>query len=723
MNFFLQHKKIIAQYLLGVFMVSTVLLPALVPITASANAATPGITGDQASQDAVGYGSNNFNDTPDFGCFSTSPEPVGCLAMGTYYMLKFSYWIVGYMSIFFNFALNELVMGMGSLVKEMTGIMVAWKTIRDVTNVFLVFLTVYIGIATILGISGFGAKQLLWKVVLAALLVNFSVTFTKVVIDISNLTAVQVYTMFEQSFVASGGGTGMTGCDVDTVTTGVTNINNNDCMTHGIAAAFWSQLHVTSIFKMDALTAQSGPQRPDVYWTMTFTFFMASILFIVMAFAFGAAGFLLVGRFVILVFLLIMSPLALVLWITGISSQGRAWWNALLKQSIFPAAILLCWWIAYTILASYAASFNSSSLSEIGTPNPQGIAVVSTFIIIIGFLIAGLILATKLGAYGAKTIMKTGENWSRKAAGAVGAVAVGTGAYVAATGVRGVGGVSSFAARKQRESIARTQIKDENGEYVDKTLRGRFHQTAVGRKAARGINKVVAAPSNAKFGKAQSYNERKSAVDKAVKEQKTEHTKYNRASTITSAIKSSDPTTTAKVLRDASVSELNDNADTFKKNPNSIAHVSRSNYAKLRENKDGTFTEDELRTFDDARKSHYTNMDADAVKEVVKSSNPKDLAEHDIDFLKRPETVRQIDLQTLTSMQKSGLSQEKREAMRSVVEEQYSTINKGSQTSSLVLGPNGQPASTGQGNVTLTTEEQNIVNLHKWFNDNNRMPV
>ena len=62
-----------------------------------------------------------------------------------------------------------------------------WRVVRDLANIFFIFIMMYIAIAMILQIHGADVKKMLAKVIIIALLVNFSLFFTRVVIDASNV--------------------------------------------------------------------------------------------------------------------------------------------------------------------------------------------------------------------------------------------------------------------------------------------------------------------------------------------------------------------------------------------------------------------------------------------------------------------------------------------------------------------------------------------------------
>ena len=65
----------------------------------------------------------------------------------------------------------------------------AWGIVRDIVNIFFIVSLVYIGIMTILGIHASENKKMVGMVVLIALVINFSLFTTKIVIDASNIMA------------------------------------------------------------------------------------------------------------------------------------------------------------------------------------------------------------------------------------------------------------------------------------------------------------------------------------------------------------------------------------------------------------------------------------------------------------------------------------------------------------------------------------------------------
>lgn len=68
-----------------------------------------------------------------------------------------------------------------------------WGIVRDIINITFIFVLLYASIRMILGTSGTDTKKTVANVVVAALLINFSLFITRIVIDAGNLLAVPLY--------------------------------------------------------------------------------------------------------------------------------------------------------------------------------------------------------------------------------------------------------------------------------------------------------------------------------------------------------------------------------------------------------------------------------------------------------------------------------------------------------------------------------------------------
>ena len=73
-----------------------------------------------------------------------------------------------------------------------------WELTRDMANIGFIFILLYIAFRKILSIGGFTLQSIVIKLIIVALLVNFSLFFTKVVIDASNILALGFYNNISQ---------------------------------------------------------------------------------------------------------------------------------------------------------------------------------------------------------------------------------------------------------------------------------------------------------------------------------------------------------------------------------------------------------------------------------------------------------------------------------------------------------------------------------------------
>ena len=82
-------------------------------------------------------------------------------------------------------------------------IAVGWTTIRDLINLFFIFILLYAAISTILQYGNYQLKNVLAKIIIAALLINFSLMIGKMVIDASHILAWEFYNRIDVNDTAN----------------------------------------------------------------------------------------------------------------------------------------------------------------------------------------------------------------------------------------------------------------------------------------------------------------------------------------------------------------------------------------------------------------------------------------------------------------------------------------------------------------------------------------
>jgi hypothetical protein len=333
-------------------------------------------------------------------------------------------WLVGVAAITLDNSVYYTVVKMGSYVNQLDAVGVTWRILRDIGNIMLIFGFLAAGIATILNIEMYGwGKKMLPMLLVGAVFINFSLFITEAIIDTGNLFATQFYTQI------NGGPAGVKDFDKGAIT-----VSNE-----GISNKIMGQLGLQTIYG-------NGKARTEIFdrgnpWIIGF---MAIILFIVTAFVMFSLAFILIARFVILLFLIILAPVGFAgLAVPKLAKRAGQWWDALFEQTITAPVLLLLLYIALAVItdAKFLAGFNSSSNPDwvgFASNNLTGFAsVFLSFLVAMGLLLAVVIASKKMSAFGA--------GWASSAAGKLtfgatawaGRTTVGWGASRAAKALRG----------------------------------------------------------------------------------------------------------------------------------------------------------------------------------------------------------------------------------------------------------------------------------------------
>ncbi len=280
-------------------------------------------------------------------------------------------------------SIDKFILQLGSLINSSgigNSIDTVWRIVRDMANLAFIFGFIYIGIRTIIDADSSSTKRMLASIIIGALLINFSLFFTKVVIDASNYIAVEIY---------------------NSLTTG----------SGSIAQSFMDAMGLVSLFK---------PLTGDALANLTtggniFFYFMGSIFLIVAGFVLAAGAILLIVRFVKLVFIMIFSP---VLFAATVFPQTQATasklWHELINYSFFAPAYLLLLLVSLTLLKGFMATMYGNgptpAFSDALAGKVTGYGVVINFMVAIMFLIMSLQIAMKFGIAGADRVMSVGKD-------------------------------------------------------------------------------------------------------------------------------------------------------------------------------------------------------------------------------------------------------------------------------------------------------------------------
>ena len=289
---------------------------------------------------------------------------------------------------FFDYAVDNFVIGFGDkYINSGTGFVIdeLWGIIRNIFNLTLIFGLVYIGFQMILGLNN-SAQRSIGYLVAAALLVNFSLFITKFVVDFSNQAATQIY----QAMVPKDGGT--------------------------ITTTFTNAMSLSGIMSVPG----------GNYGTIPLGYIFGILLiFVVTAFVFAAGGIMLLLRYIGLNLYLVFSPLLFLGWVfPSMSGYSKKYWSGFLGKAFFAPAFIFMLYLSIRVINGYG-TITGTNPAEIFNFNPgaqPGITSLGTFsffIMVIGFLLASLVVAQKMGATGATASIAVGQRLRKGAQGIV----------------------------------------------------------------------------------------------------------------------------------------------------------------------------------------------------------------------------------------------------------------------------------------------------------------
>ncbi len=430
----------------------------------------------------------------------------------TWIMTLFA-WLVGVAALLLDNAVYFTVVKMGDYIRNLSAVGVTWRILRDIGNIFLIFGFIFGGIATILNMDIYGwGKKMLPMLIVGAVFINFSLFFAEAVIDVGNLFATQFYTQINGGRASSPQSFG-SGFGVRLQNEGISNVLMAKL---GLQTIYGDAAKNTKLFKADNT------------WVIGF---MGILLFIVTAFVLFSLSFVLIARFVMLLFIIIFSPIGIVgLAVPKLGKLAKQWWDTLFEQTVTAPLLLLCLYIALAVISD--ASFLSSDTSAVGWVNGdfQGFAsFILSFLIAMGLLLAVVLIAKKLSAAGA--------DWASRTAGTLTFSAT-------ALGLRYTAGKGSDAlARKVRES--KTLNSTALGRFASRKVAGAFDYGATANYHIGAAANKIPALSGIDYGKTHEggYRAEKKITEeykKSAEDAQKEAAKKERAAEVKRAMESAD---------------------------------------------------------------------------------------------------------------------------------------------------------------------------------------
>ncbi len=394
-----------------------------------------------------------------------------------------------------NGSIQLFVVEMGTQLSKGTtlgdAIITCWGIIRDIINLTFVFGMIYLAFMTIVKADTSKLKHGVIQIVIAALLINFSLFFGKAVIDFGNVAALEIYTYMESKAESP----------------------NGDQLNYGISGFFVDRMGLGQFFDAKKLIA-NGDNPTLAFDNKTgFGFaILVSIVLLIASFVFFAGAILISIRFISLALLLVLSPVAFAkAALPGINTEewSREWWKRLVSQVIFLPAYFL---MLYISMSAVGVSNKGSDMTSFfkGGGGMSSVQAFLNFVIIIGFLIGSLIIAKKMGAYGASTVNSWGKSARMYGQRALGSATLGIGAKVG----RGTfGRLGSFGANSGtlKDSIGKSGVRA----FVNRRL---LDASRVAEKTSFDARQVGGLGKNLGIGEGKTGGWKKSMEDVAARD-------------------------------------------------------------------------------------------------------------------------------------------------------------------------------------------------------------
>lgn len=305
-------------------------------------------------------------------------------------LVKLSALFLGIAGVALNYVINMFVLNMSYLVGDGSTIgatiEVAWTVIRDLMNIAFIFIILWIAGSIILDIDKGISRKSLPTVIIVAILINFSLFFTKVVIDVANILTLSLNENILDADLSNRN-----------ANIGVEQDNNGNILleitNYGISGQLMTGLGITTAFKASEV---QGETLDYVINSLIISFFLCTTAVI-----FFAVAVMLLIRFIVLIIVMIASPAAFMGY--ALPQLRRSitdkWTNALISNAFFAPVFFLALSVVFLLMEAIQQNeVLKTDFSHTQTPE-FGITLIS-YTLMTSLIIACLWTAKSMGAHG-----------------------------------------------------------------------------------------------------------------------------------------------------------------------------------------------------------------------------------------------------------------------------------------------------------------------------------
>ena len=311
----------------------------------------------------------------------------GCIAQGLYYAVFVpTSWLIIGAGFLLDFALAYSIDS--NSYSGTTFVSEGWKLVRDISNILFILILIYTGISIMFNLNS-GDKKKIFTIVIIAILINFSLFFSKVIIDTGNIIAKTLYFNIQPTYT--------NGSAPKTVNFGTTKAKPLSAILIGkfnpqqiILNANNDTVTKTGIEADGSITASNKKKESELgVGAFILIVLLATTLNVVGAYVFFTVAFLFIIRVIGLWFMMIFSPLAFISYTLPNKMGGKLgsfghdkWWAELVGLSFLAPVFIFFMYLIALFLDTDFLKFDSGTTLE-GMMFLMGIIIPFIFIAIL----------------------------------------------------------------------------------------------------------------------------------------------------------------------------------------------------------------------------------------------------------------------------------------------------------------------------------------------------
>lgn len=282
----------------------------------------------------------------------------------------------------------KLTLNISELYNATPAIKNIWVIVRNISSMLIIFMLLFSSIQTILGIGNSNIKKLIGNIIMAGLLINFSLFFTKVLIDASNLVSLQFYRAIAPEYASQD----LRGWQSAYYDGGLSNI-------------FMASLRIQNIYHPGNTDIKKIGEKGEsaVFVSMIVATAGGIVMMLFAAISFFGAAIAFTIRTGFLLLLMAFSPIyfAGMIFPQVKKDLSDRWRDELVKQLLFMPIYLFLMYVALRVITDegFMSFIQGSDMSDKGALVVL-IGIIVQYVIAIIFINIPLIAAIKFGAIG-----------------------------------------------------------------------------------------------------------------------------------------------------------------------------------------------------------------------------------------------------------------------------------------------------------------------------------